>query len=140
GGDQHTGGDTSPNPTSQPEVTEAGVWIVSLRDGALRKIGDGEGAQVSPSGDRIAYVAKTKKQVMVAETAGTAAPHAIISSSGTRHTLRWSPDGIKLAFVSQRKEHAFIGIYDFATRSIRYVDPSVDRDSFPTWSPDSKQI
>src|SRR5207244_4965787 len=33
-----------------------------------------------------------------------------------------------------------IGVYDFASKTIRYLDPSVDRDAFPVWSPDGKQI
>jgi dipeptidyl aminopeptidase/acylaminoacyl peptidase len=45
-----------------------------------------------------------------------------------------------LAFVSGRTDHAFIGIYDFRSKSLRYIDPSVDRDSNPVWSPDGKRI
>ena len=37
-------------------------------------------------------------------------------------------------------DHSLIGIYDFAQKTLRYLDPSVDRDQEPVWSPDSKQI
>src|SRR6185369_12487587 len=50
------------------------------------------------------------------------------------------PDGLLLAFVSDRDNHSFIGVYDPSARTLRYPDPSVDRDSEPVWSPDSKQI
>ena len=54
--------------------------------------------------------------------------------------LRWSPDGSKLALVSVRDDHSFVGVYDFAQQSLHYLDPSVDRDQEPVWSPDGKQI
>ena len=54
--------------------------------------------------------------------------------------VRWSPDGTKLAFVSDRANHSFIAVYDFAAKSLNYLDPSVDRDRNPVWSPDGRQL
>src|SRR4029079_12342921 len=53
---------------------------------------------------------------------------------------RWSPDGSKIAFVSDRVNHAFIAIYDMKTRSITYLAPSVACDGAPLWSPDGKRV
>src|ERR1041385_6971263 len=135
------GGDfteSAPKPSSTPAGMDASIWVASVRDGALRKIADGREPEISPNGDRVAFTAK--RQVFVAPLTGEGKPDAIISAQGSRNTLRWSPDGTKLAFVSSRKEHSFIGVYDFNSKLIRYLDPSVDRDSFPAWSPDGKQI
>ena len=52
----------------------------------------------------------------------------------------WSPDGAKLAFVSTRENHAFIGVYDVKTRKVDFLAPSTDMDGGPVWSPDSKRI
>src|SRR5215470_14274674 len=68
GGDLETGGETSPNPTSNPAVTDSAIWIVSARDGALRKIADGNAPEIAPKGDRIAFIAK--RQVFVTPLAG----------------------------------------------------------------------
>ncbi|HEX9189897.1 MAG TPA: prolyl oligopeptidase family serine peptidase, partial [Vicinamibacteria bacterium] len=54
--------------------------------------------------------------------------------------LRFSPDGALLAFVSDRGDHAFVGIYDLAARSIRWMDPGVDRDGEPAFSPDGRSV
>jgi dipeptidyl aminopeptidase/acylaminoacyl peptidase len=59
---------------------------------------------------------------------------------GTNGNPRWSPDGSKIAFVSDRGDHSFIGLYDVRARKVSYVAPSVDFDSSPTWSPDGKRI
>jgi dipeptidyl aminopeptidase/acylaminoacyl peptidase len=45
-----------------------------------------------------------------------------------------------VAFVSSREDHSFVGVYDLARRRITWLDPSVDRDNEPAWSPDGKSI
>src|SRR5207237_239547 len=55
-------------------------------------------------------------------------------------SLRWSPDGTRLAFVSDRGDHNFIGLYDFTAKSLRFLDPSTDTDIEPAWSSDSKRV
>jgi dipeptidyl aminopeptidase/acylaminoacyl peptidase len=143
GGDLDTGGDLI-NPRHLSESPDQAIWIVGVgvgvggKGGAPRKIADGNSPQVSPRGDRLVYAAK--RQLFAIALTAEAKPETLIAQQGSRNTLRWSPDGTKLAFVSGRREHAFIGVYDFASKSIRYLDPGVDRDSFPAWSPDSKQL
>jgi hypothetical protein len=43
-----------------------------------------------------------------------------------------------LAFVSDRTDHSFIGVFDPAARTLRYLDPSADRDQM--WSADSRSF
>ena len=135
GGDLETNGE-NPNPASAAQTPAQEVWSISLRDGAVRKLAEGSEPRIS--GNRVAFVAK--KQLMVGPLDGSAKPEALIAATGTRHTLRWSPDGTKIAFVAPRREHSFVGIVDVATKEVRYLDPSVDRDVAPLWSPDSKQV
>jgi dipeptidyl aminopeptidase/acylaminoacyl peptidase len=52
----------------------------------------------------------------------------------------WSPDGKRIAFVSVRRDHSFVTVYDVASRKISYMAPSVDFDSAPVWSPDGKRL
>ena len=137
GGDLDTNGENT-NPTHRPETPEQSVYIVALSNSAVRKLADGRSAQVSPSGDRIVYTAK--RQLMSIALAEGAKPETLVAVAGPRSDVRFSPDGKKISFVSQRREHAFVGVYDIASKSIAYLDPSVDRDSFPIWSPDSTRI
>src|SRR5436190_8239972 len=59
---------------------------------------------------------------------------------GSVNSPQWSPDGSQLAFVSNRGDHSFIGIYDTRSNRIRFASPSVDRDVAPRWSPDGRHI
>src|SRR5207253_539191 len=52
----------------------------------------------------------------------------------------WSPDGARLAFTSARGDHGFIGVYDVAAGTLRYLDPGTDNDREPEWSPDSRSV
>jgi len=127
-----------PNPRSFPQGVEQDVWIVSLAGGAPRKIAEGHSPAVSPQGDQVAYV--NKDQIWLAKLAGSEKPAQLIHALGKSSSLRWSPDGGQFAWVSNRGDHGFIGVYDFAAKTVRYLDPSVDRDVEPVWSPDGRQI
>ncbi len=128
----------NPNPASLPQGVEQAIWIGPVAGGAPRKIAEGSDPAVSPAGDRIVFL--RKNEIWSVALNDSATPAQLIHSKGQASELRWSPDGSKLAYVSTRGDHSFIAIYNVSTPSITYLDPSVDRDSEPVWSPDSKQI
>ena len=137
GGDFENGG-TYPNPRSITTGVEQAVWIVALDGGAPRRLGEGHSPAVSPKGDSVAFV--LKDQMWLARIAGSEKAGQLIHSKGRVDSLRWSPNGSALAFVSERGDHNFVGVYDFQNKILRYLDPSVDRDMDPVWSPNSEQI
>jgi dipeptidyl aminopeptidase/acylaminoacyl peptidase len=59
---------------------------------------------------------------------------------GAAEEPHWSPDSKHIAFVSKRDAHSLIAVYDFGSDSIRYIAPSVDKDSTVRWSRDGKWI
>lgn len=128
-----------PNPTSDAAGVEQAVWIVAAEGGGEpRKVGAGSAPAVSPRSDLIAFV--NRGQIWMAGVNGTPAAQQVIHARGSARTLRWSPDGARLAFTSARGTHAFIGIYDVASKGVRFVDASVDSDGNPVWSPDGRRI
>ncbi len=128
----------APNPRSYPQGVEQDIWVVALAGGLPRKLGEGHSPAVSPQGDEVAFV--YKDQVWLAKLNGADKPAQLIHARGKAEGLQWSPDGSHLALVSAREDHSFISVFDFAQKTLRYLDPSVDRDLEPVWAPDGKQI
>jgi len=136
-----------PNPARFPHGAQQQVWMVSAAgpntnpapNPAPRLLSEGDSPAVSPDGKTVAYI--NKGQVWTVSLSATdAKPEQLLQTRGTAHGLRWSPDGERLAFVSDRDDHSFIAVYSFAAKAIEYLDPSTDLDRAPVWSPDSKRI
>lgn len=126
------------NPRSTPQVARQAVWFVAAAGGKSRKLGEGQSPAVSPKGDRVAFL--RDGQVWAAALAGSTPAEVLFHTRGQVRQHRWSPDGAALAFVSDRGSHSFVGVYRGADQGLRWLDPSVDRDSDPVWSPDGKRI
>jgi dipeptidyl aminopeptidase/acylaminoacyl peptidase len=137
GGDFEMGRE-NPNPRSDSAGVEQIIWVVSIDGGAPRRLAEGHSPAISPNGDRVAFI--QKDQIWMASLDGDDKPVQAAHARGKAQSLLWSPDGTKLAFASGRGDHSFIGVFEPATKTLRYLDPGVDRDSNPAWSPDSRQI
>src|SRR5947208_2504403 len=99
----------------------------------------------APTGGAVAWVFNSRgaRNIWVAappDYAGRAVTAFAEDDGQEVGALRWSPDGSKLAFVSDRGDHAFVAVYDVATKTLRFLDPSVDSDADPVWSPDGRRI
>ena len=127
-----------PNPASDPAGVERAIWIVSAAGGSPRRVATGAGPTLSPDGKTLAYLSQGVVWTVGLDSGAT--PKAIVRARGGLGSLRWSPDGARLAFVSNRGLHSFVGVFDSATRRLTWMDPGVDQDGEPAWSPDSRQI
>ncbi len=130
-------GNLDPDPdsaTAQPKIT---IWRVDLHDGALTKIAEGDAPSISSKG-QLAYIAND--QVWTAALDGKGKPERLFFDRGHDEDLQWSPDGSRLAFVSARGDHSFIGIYAAADKPLEYLAPSTNIDQSPRWSNDGMRI
>ena len=114
------------------------VWIAGLDGSAARKIGAGSSPAVAPRGGRIAFV--RDGQIWWASVDGKTGPVQAFAVRGECRQPRWSPDGARLAFTSDRGDHSLIGVYDAGAGAVRYLDPATDYDSQPAWSPDGRSV
>ncbi|WP_332767839.1 prolyl oligopeptidase family serine peptidase [Phenylobacterium sp.] len=140
------GADRNPNPTSLAAgASPQEIWAVSLSSGTSRRLAEGRSPLVSPRGDLVAYV--FGGQIWVVDLAG-GKPRKLLHDNGSPGpqtpglppAMAWSPDGARLAFVSQRGDHAFIGVYALDNERLTWLAPSLDTDSNPTWSPDGARV
>jgi dipeptidyl aminopeptidase/acylaminoacyl peptidase len=136
GGDFETGRD-NPNPDVSPTKPEQDIWSVTLDGSAPKKLTEGHAPAIAPDGSIVAFI--RAGQIFTMKPSGADVKN-VLTQKGTALGLQWSPDSSTLAFVSDRRDHSFVGLYNLAGNSLRYLDASVDRDSYPVWSPDGAQI
>lgn len=128
----------APNPAHQSAGVEQDVWIVSLH-GTPREVGQGWSPTFSPKGDLITWFSNGQIWYQKPVDIGVKPPRSV-RVFGDCKSFTWSPDSSKLAFVSDRGSHSYIGVFSPATEILAFVDPGVDHDGFPVWSPDSREI
>jgi uncharacterized protein (TIGR03067 family) len=131
-------GGADPNPLSKPVVPEQTVYLVALESGKSRSLGGGHSPRIAPKGDRVAFV--KAGHIWWAPLAGEPKAQQLLHLRGSCSSLHWSPDGSRLAFVCQRIGHAFIGVYNWETKQVLWLDPSVDSDGSPVWSSDGRRL
>ncbi len=128
-----------PNPANVALGVEQEIWIAGTDGVDARRLGPGHSPLLSADGAQVIYIqGGVIHRRPTADPA--AAPEPLADPRGSPGELRLSPDGDLLAFTSQLGDHAFIGVYDFASEGLRYLDPSLDIDGNPVWSPDGSEI
>jgi dipeptidyl aminopeptidase/acylaminoacyl peptidase len=151
-----------PNPASLADGPEIALYVLDTDTGRQVGLPGGSSRALSPDGSHLAFV--RGRTVHVApippapsapsapstpssaalpaspgDTAG-AGDRVLFQARGGLRSLAWSPDGSRLAFVSARGGHAFVGVYDTAAHRITWLAPSVDRDGDPVWSPEGDRV
>lgn len=138
GGSSDNPQNAAPNPAHAPQGEEQDVWIVSLH-GAPREVGQGNSPTFSPTGDWVTWFFNGQIWFEKPQDIGVKPPRSV-HVFGDCKSFAWSPDGAKLAFVSDRGSHGFIGVFSPTADTLAFIDPGVDHDISPVWSPDSRAI
>ena len=130
-------GNLDPDPDSSTVQPKVAIWGVSLSDGALTKIAEGDAPTLSSKG-QLAYL--VNDQVWTTTLDGKGKPEQLFFDRGHDGDLQWSPDGSRLAFVSERGDHAFIGVFTGKDKPLTYLAPTTNIDESPRWSKDGTRL
>nr|WP_293376251.1 prolyl oligopeptidase family serine peptidase [Phenylobacterium sp.] len=126
-----------PNPASAVDQSHKEIWVSIAGAAPVRAAPDGEEPMLSATG-QLAYL--KDGQVWTADLTAKAPPRRLFYDRGRAAQLAWSPDGGRLAFVSRRGDHSFIGIYSGPDHPLTWLSPATAFDANPTWSPDGQRL
>ena len=96
-----------------------------------------KGATISPDGKQIAFAALGDLWLL---TKGTKTPERLTQGPTMEVEPNWSPDGLKLAYVSDRNGNMDVWIRDLKTGQDKLLADMPDDLHYPGWSPDGSKI
>jgi len=138
-GNSMNGKGEAANPAQLQYSTEQNIFSVSLITKQIKKIARGNAFVISPNGDVLLFIQGGKPwSINLQEEGATAKP--LFLSRGTISALHFNKMGTQVSFVSNRDEHAFIGVYTFSNNTIQFLDPSTYVDSDPVWNLEGTKI
>jgi len=131
-------GNVPVNPSFDPMGAKVQVISIPFEGGQPIILAEADNPVISPDSEKVVF---TKGgQIWSIAINGTAPAKPMFNSRGSNGSAVWSPDGSKLAFVSSRGDHSFIGIYTDEKTPINWLLPSFSKDASPRWSPDGQKI
>ncbi len=134
-------GNLQPDPTSSPDEPKTMLWQADPSGTRpATKIVEGDAPVLSAKG-QLAYVkdgAVWTAKLDGPDPAKSAA--RLFFDRGKDAHLVWSPDGSRLAFVSTRDDHSFIGVWRGAGEPLLWMAPTTSLDGDPVWSPNGARI
>jgi len=139
GGNSNRYGDI-PNPMSLPTLPKREIFRARISDKKIDKIDEAFSPVIAPDGKRMLFIKQSKVWIIDDITADEVKSRVLFEVRRGAGTLRWSPDGNNVAFVSGRADHSFVGYYSIPENQVHWMAPSLDRDDEPVWSPDGSQM
>jgi len=114
------------------------IWVCPRR-GHARLVAKGTNPVLSPDGETLVFKRGTSLLSLDLSRRG-AQPRVLISMRGTAGQASFSPTGESIAFVLNHRAVSYVGVYTFATGTVRWIAPDLAHDALPTWSPDGRSI
>ncbi len=137
GGDPNRQGQF-PNPRGFTEAQPISSFIIPVEGGEPRRLQNRRALVLAPDGTTAVF--SQDGGVHRFRLDGEGEPEKLFEVRNGAGSLAFSPDGSMIAFVSQRGDHSFVGVWVEGEQEIRWMSPGLWSDGMPAWSPDGTQI
>ncbi|UCE69661.1 MAG: S9 family peptidase [Flavobacteriaceae bacterium] len=128
------------NPSSLPEVPLRQLLRVDVSSKRVDTLAAASAAVLAPDGRGLLF-SKGKKVYHIPDiTLKDPETDQLFEVRSGVGNLKWSPDGGKIAFVSPRGDHSYIGVFDLEENRIQWIAPALGFDEQPVWSPDGNRM
>ncbi len=128
----------NPNPASLATAQKMAIYGISTSGGEPFLITEGGNFKIASGGNKLLINKGGRIHEILIQP--NASSNELFYDRGAISDFSESPDGQEILFTSERGDHSFIGIYNRASKSIRWIAPEINHDQFPVWSPDGKKI
>ena len=131
--------------TSNRDGVQA-IYIMNADGSAPRKLTNGSGASWSPDGKRLVFSFGLDRfhgdfsDICVIDVDGKNRVNLTKGRHKGNKTPAWSPDGEKIAFMSNRSGQTNIYVMDTDGKNTLNLTQDLNFASSPNWSPDGKKI
>ncbi len=139
GGDHSSREASTPvHAASDPQGAKVQVISIPFEGGKAIILSEADYPVISPDSERVLF--SKGGQIWSSPVNGSSPAKNLFYARGSIGSINFSPDGSKIAFVSQRGDHAFIGVYTNDQTPINWILPSFSKDGSPRWSPDGQKL
>ena len=128
------------NPASISPVPERQILRLRLADKHIDTLASVGSMELSPDGKALIYTKGKNVYRMLAAGGAEPKEELLLQVRAGVTSPTWSPDGTKIAFVSPRTDHSFVGVFEPGTDRIQWISPGLGFDEYPVWSPDGKRL
>ncbi|MCE2936929.1 MAG: S9 family peptidase [Cyclobacteriaceae bacterium] len=126
------------NPTFATNPAKTQIYSIPFSGGEPKSLSEGDYPVISPNSNTVAFIRGNQAWTVPVE--GSSAAKSLFHTRGSVGSLNWSPDGSRLAFVTNRSDHSFVGVYSAADKPLQWIAPSFYHDGSPRWSPDGTRL
>lgn len=139
GGDHGAFEESAPrNPSSLPVKPKVEVWSIPFKGENPVCLGEGDYPIIAPDNQHVLF--EQNGQLWKVPIDGNQQAVPLFFARGKNGSAQFSPDGSKLAFVSDRDDHSLIGVFQDTKTPIQWLAPDFSRDVSPRWSPDGSAV